>query len=198
MVAALALMEPPAIICGVILDSIYGRDDHLVESKNVKSHNMVGIVREALTGGSVFLLIGSLVVGIFTNESGWKSFRSFDAIFKGMLMFYLLDMGIHAAKEIKQLRGKGSFLVIFGVVVPVCNAAIAIFLTKVLGIELGNALLFTVLCASASYIAVPAALPEAIPKANPSFSISLALGVTFPFNIVVGIPFYYYIINLVN
>ena len=198
MVAAMALMESPAIICGVILSTMYGKKEEASTDGKHEKHGMMSIIKEALFGGSVFLLMGSLIVGIVTNESGWKSFRSFDAIFKGMLMFYLLDMGIHAAQEIKQLRGKGLFLVIFGIAVPIFNASIAIFLTKVLGLAPGNALLFTALCASASYIAVPAALPEAIPKANPSFSISMALGITFPFNIILGIPFYYYVIKLVS
>ena len=197
MVAAMALMESPAIIAGVILSNMYGKTDDVKKSHGEK-HGLMSIIKEAMFNGSVFLLMGSLIVGIVTNESGWKSFRSFDAIFKGMLMFYLLDMGIHAAQEIKQLRGKGLFLVIFGIAIPVANACVAIFLTKVLGMETGNALLFTVLCSSASYIAVPAALPDAIPKANPSFSISLALGITFPFNIIIGIPFYYYVIQLVS
>jgi uncharacterized protein len=199
MVAAMALMESPAIICGVILDSMYGHKDDVIVAGAVpeKKHGLLQIVKEAMFNGSVFLLMGSLVVGIITNESGWKSFRSFDAIFKGMLMFYLLDMGIHAAKEIKELRGKGKFLVIFGIAIPLANACVAIFLTKVMGLAPGNALLFTALCASASYIAVPAALPDAIPKANPSYSISLALGITFPFNIIIGIPLYYYVIKLV-
>lgn len=195
MVAAMALMESPAIIAGVILDSMYGKNDDHVAGEPEEKHGILDIIKEALTNGSVFLLMGSLIVGIITNESGWKSFRSFDAIFKGMLMFYLLDMGIHAAKEIKQLRGKGMFLVIFGLGVPLLNATIAIFLTKVLGLSAGNALLFTALCASASYIAVPAALPDAIPKANPAFSTSLALGITFPFNIIIGIPFYFFVIK---
>jgi hypothetical protein len=199
MVAAMALMESPAIICGVILSTMYGRKEEPVASAHgEKQHGLLGIIKEALFGGSVFLLMGSLVVGILTNETGWKSFRSFDAIFKGMLMFYLLDMGIHAAQEIKQLRGKGLFLVAFGILVPIANACVAIFLSKVLGMTPGNALLFTALCASASYIAVPAALPEAIPKANPSFSISMALGITFPFNIIIGIPLYFYAIKFIG
>lgn len=198
MVAAMALMESPAIIAGVILDSMYGHSEDAANVTDHPKHSMGQIIKEAMFNGSVFLLMGSLVVGIVTNETGWKSFRSFDAIFKGMLMFYLLDMGIHAAKEIKQLRGKGLFLVIFGIAIPVVNAGIGIFLSKVLGLSPGNALLFTALCASASYIAVPAALPDAIPKANPAFSISMALGITFPFNIIIGIPFYYYVIQLVQ
>ncbi len=197
MVAAMALMESPAIICGVILDGMYGKKDESVVLEKEK-HGMLGIIKEALFSGSVFLLMGSLVVGVITNETGWKSFRSFDAIFKGMLMFYLLDMGIHAAQEIKQLKGKGGFLVAFGLLVPIANAGVAIFLSKVIGLSPGNALLFTALCASASYIAVPAALPDAIPKANPAFSISLALGITFPFNIIIGIPLYYYLIKLIH
>ncbi|MFZ4713348.1 MAG: sodium-dependent bicarbonate transport family permease [Bacteriovoracaceae bacterium] len=200
MVAAMALMESPAIICGVILDGMYGqKEDSLdLNHEGDKKHGIFAIVKEALFSGSVFLLMGSLVVGILTNETGWKSFRSFDAIFKGMLMFYLLDMGIHAAQEIKQLKGKGGFLVLFGIGVPLLNAVVAIFFAKVIGLSPGNALLFTALCSSASYIAVPAALPDAIPKANPAFSVSMALGITFPFNIIIGIPLYYYLIQTVN
>ncbi len=199
MVAALALMESPAIIAGVMLDSIYGhQDDKAVAGQPVREHGFFAIIKEAMFNGSVYLLMGSLVVGLVTNENGWKAFRSFDAIFKGMLMFYLLDMGIHAAKEIKDLKGKGMFLVIFGIGVPLVNAGLAIGLSKLIGLSPGNALLFTVLCSSASYIAVPAAIPDAIPKANPAFCTSMALGITFPFNILIGIPLYYYLIKLIS
>lgn len=198
MVAAMPLMDTTAIITSVILDSLYSTNDDSESQKSRDRRSILSVSKDALFSGSVFLIVGSLVVGLITNESGWKSFRSFDAIFKGMLMFYLLDMGIHAAQEIKILRSKGLFLLIVAIILPITNSCLAIFFTKILGMEPGNALLFTVLCSSASYITVPAAIPDAIPKANPSFSISLALGITFPFNIIIGIPLYYYVIQLVS
>ena len=112
-------------------------------------------------------------------------------LFIGMLAFFLLDMGIVAAQRLNDLRRAGSFLIGFAVLMPLFNALVGALIARALGLEPGNALLFVVLCASASYIAVPAAMRMTVPEANPSFYISTALGVTFPFNIIVGIPLFF-------
>ncbi len=119
-------------------------------------------------------------------------------IFYGVLAFFLLDMGMVAARRIKDLSKTGSFLVAFSVFMPVANAIIGIIIAKIIGIPQGNALLFAVLCASASYIAVPAAMRMTIPEANPSLYVSMALALTFPFNIIVGIPLYMNIIKIMG
>ena len=153
-------------------------------------------MREAFLNSSVFLLVGSLLIGILTGKTGWEKLEPFtQGIFYGVLTFFLLDMGLVAAKRIKELRKTGSFLIAFAVFIPVANAIIGILIGKMIGISIGNALLFAVLCASASYIAVPAAMRLTVPESNPSLYVSMALAITFPFNIIVGIPVYLQIIK---
>jgi uncharacterized protein len=192
MVAALALMESPAIIVGLILVRVFG-----VGKKEGFSWSKV--LHEAFLNGSVFLLVGSVVIGILTGEKGWEKLQPFtQGIFYGVLTFFLLDMGLVAARRIRELQKTGSFLIGFSMVMPVVNALVGIAIAKVLGFEPGNALLFAVLCASASYIAVPAAMRMTVPEANPSLYVSMALALTFPFNIIVGIPLYLEIIKLIG
>ncbi len=195
MVAALALMESPAIIVGIVLVRIFGQTQE--EEKGEFSWGEV--LREAFLNGSVFLLVGSVIIGILTGEKGWEKLHPFTQdIFYGVLAFFLLDMGMVAARRIKDLSKTGSFLIAFSIFIPVANAIIGIILAKLIGISQGNALLFAVLCASASYIAVPAAMRMTVPQANPSLYVSMALALTFPFNIIVGIPLYFNIIKLVG
>jgi hypothetical protein len=115
-----------------------------------------------------------------------------------MLSFFLLDMGMVAARRIKDLSNTGFFLISFGVFMPVLNAIIGILISKVIGMSQGDALLFAVLCASASYIAVPAAMRMTVPEANPSLYVSMALAITFPFNIILGIPLYFNMIKTIG
>lgn len=191
MVAALALMESPAIIVGLILVRVFA-----AKKDSDEPFSWRVVLREAFLNGSVFLLVGSVVVGMLTGEKGWEKLQPFtQGIFYGALTFFLLDMGLVAARRIKELKKSGSFLIGFSVLMPVFNAIIGILIAKVLGFEEGNALLFAVLCASASYIAVPAAMRLTVPEANPSLYVSMALALTFPFNIIVGIPLYLEIIK---
>ena len=194
MVAALALMESPAIVVGLILVRVFkeknGKEEAFSWSK---------VLHEAFLNGSVFLLVGSVVVGMLTGEKGWEKLQPFtQGIFYGALTFFLLDMGLVAAKRIRELGKTGSFLIGFSVFIPVINAMVGILIAKVLGFEQGNALLFAVLCASASYIAVPAAMRMTVPEANPSLYISMALALTFPFNIIIGIPLYLEMIKIIG
>jgi len=190
MVAALALMESPAIIVGLLLVRIFAND------KKDGEFSWGEVLREAFLNSSVFLLVGSLLIGILTGKTGWEKLEPFtQGIFYGVLTFFLLDMGIVAAKRIKDLSKTGSFLIGFAVFIPVVNAILGILIAKLIGISIGNALLFAVLCASASYIAVPAAMRLTVPESNPSLYVSMALAITFPFNIIVGIPVYLQIIK---
>lgn len=192
MVAALALMESPAIIVGLILVKLSTQND-----QSDREFSWSEVLREAFLNSSVFLLVGSLIIGVLTGEHGWEVLSPFtQQMFYGVLTFFLLDMGLVAAKRIKDLQATGFFLIGFAILIPVLNAAIGIGLAKVIGMSQGDALLFAVLCASASYIAVPAAMRMTVPEANPSLYVSSALAVTFPFNIIVGIPLYLYVINL--
>ena len=150
-------------------------------------------MQEAFLNGSVFLLVGSLLIGMLTGENGWGKLSPFtEDIFYGVLTFFLLDMGIVAAKKFNDLTKSGS------VFIPVLNALLGILGANFLGLGVGNTLLFAVLSSSASYIAVPAAMRMTVPEANPSLYVSMALALTFPFNIIVGIPFYMEIINLLS
>lgn len=190
MVAALALMESPAIIVGLILVNLFTVNEE-------REFAWGEVLQEAFLNSSVFLLIGSLVIGVLSGEHGWKVLEPFtQGLFYGILTFFLLDMGLVAARRIKDLQKTGLFLISFAILIPILNAGIGILIARFIGMAQGNALLFSVLSASASYIAVPAAMRLTVPEANPSLYVSTALAVTFPFNIIVGIPLYLYGINL--
>jgi hypothetical protein len=194
MVAALALMESPAIIVGLILVNLFTSKEGNADKEEF---NWGEVLQEAFLNGSVFLLVGSLIIGVLTGERGWKVLSPFTQdMFYGVLAFFLLDMGLVAAKRIKDLEKTGGFLISFAILVPLLNAAIGLGLAWFIKMPQGDALLFAVLSASASYIAVPAAMRLTVPEANPSLYISTALAVTFPFNIIIGIPLYQYGINL--
>ena len=190
MVAALALMESPAIIVGLLLVKLAAPTQQAAGPKMGWS----SVLRESFLNSSVFLLVGSLAIGLlvaaFSPASIDKMLPFTDKLFYGALSFFLLDMGIVAAQRIRDLRQAGAFLIGFSVLMPLFNALVGTLIARGLGLGPGNALLFVVLCASASYIAVPAAMRMTVPQANPSLYISTALGVTFPFNIIVGIPLY--------
>ncbi len=189
MVAAMALMESPAIIIGVALARKLGNPGG---AKSSWSH----LMRDAFANGSVIVLCGALVIGAITGAKGEKALSPFTSdIFRGMLCLFLLDMGILSAKRLGGIRQFGWFPVGFAVLVPLVNATAAVFLARLIGLSAGDALMFTVLCASASYIAVPAAMRLAIPEANPGLYVTMSLAITFPFNIIVGLPLYMAAIN---
>lgn len=192
MVAALALMESPAIIVGLILVNLFTSKE-----EEQRDFSWPEVLQEAFLNSSVFLLVGSLIIGVLTGEHGWQVLEPFtQGMFYGVLTFFLLDMGLVAARRIKDLQKTGVFLISFAILMPLLNAGIGLLIARFIGMSQGDALLFSVLCASASYIAVPAAMRLTVPEANPSLYVSTALAVTFPFNIIVGIPLYLYGINL--
>jgi hypothetical protein len=188
MVAAMALMESPAIIVGVLLAKRRG---------GAGSVDRMALVKEACVNGSVFLILGSLVIGLLTGDRGHAALKPFtEDIFKGMLAFFLLDMGIVAARRLQSLRGHAWVAAGYAIGLPVVNATLALALAAALRLSPGDAVMFVVLCASASYIAVPAAMRLAVPEANPSLYVSMALGLTFPLNIIVGLPAYVALVRL--
>ena len=190
MVAAMALMESPAIIVAVLLYRLRS-----VEGSGA-GFSYKELLRDAFFNGSVFLIMGSLVIGLASGEAGAKALKPFTTdIFTGVLCFFLLDMGIVAAKRLGDLKRAGVFLTAFGILLPLVNASLAIPLAYALGLPQGNAFLFTILCASASYIAVPAAMRLSIPDANPSLYVPMSLAITFPFNIIAGMPLYLAVID---
>lgn len=186
MVAALALMESPAILMAVT----FSRKAHATDG--VKLPSLGESLREAALNGPVVLLTGSMIIGAITGKAGHDLLKPlyFD-LFQGVLTFFLLELGLVAAKRWRVLKVVGWGLVGFGIWVPLVNAAIAIGLAKIIGLSPGNAYLLVVLAASASYIAAPAAIRHAIPRASPGLYIPLALAVTFPFNIAIGLPLYW-------
>ncbi|MEB3317583.1 MAG: sodium-dependent bicarbonate transport family permease [Cyanobacteriota bacterium] len=197
MVAALALMESPAIVVGVVMAKIASSSlDRAKGGKEAEEESIPWgeVLQEAFLNGSVFLLIGSLIIGAlvahFSPASVDKMKPFTETLFYGVLCFFLLDMGLVAAQRLRDLRQTGPFLVGFAVAAPLVHASIGLLIAKLLGLPQGDALLFMVLSASASYIAVPAAMRMTVPNANPSLYITTALGLTFPFNVVVGIPLY--------
>ncbi|MEM1290439.1 MAG: sodium-dependent bicarbonate transport family permease [Cyanobacteria bacterium P01_H01_bin.162] len=195
MVAALALMESPAIIVGLLLVRVFAQPQN--PNLDDDDFSWEEVLRESCLNGSVFLLVGSLLVGVVTSDQGWESLEPFTGeMFYGVLTFFLLDMGLVAARRFQDLRKGGAFLISFSVLMPILNATIGMAIAALIGMGAGDALLFAVLCASASYIAVPAAMRLTVPEANPSLYISMALALTFPFNIIVGIPIYFQCIQL--
>lgn len=195
MVAAMALMESPAIVIGVALARRYGVPSASPRNEHVSS-GWAELWRDAFFNGSVFLLVGSLLIGALTGESGDAALHPFTSdIFKGMLCLFLLDMGLVSARQLDRLKQMGAFPIMFALLVPLVNAAVGITLARVLGMREGDALMFSILSASASYIAVPAAMRLAVPEANPGLYVSMALALTFPFNIIVGMPLYMFVIQ---
>lgn len=193
MVAALALMEAPAIVIGIVLARLFAP-----KTEN-NEFSWGDVFKEAFLNGSVLLITGSLLIGVISGEEGWDTLKPFTKdIFKGMLSFFLLDMGLLAAKRISDLKSAGFFLPPFAIIIPVLNACLAIVIGRLIGLHPANAFMFAILSASASYIAVPAAMRLSLPEANPSLYVPMALAITFPFNITVGIPLYYYLIAKTN
>lgn len=150
------------------------------------------VLREAFTDGAHLLLIGSMVIGAASGSVGGEAMAPFvDGIFKGFLAFFLLEMGLLVARQLREVRDVGPFLIGFGILVPFANAAMALSIGWLLQMSVGDLTLLTVLAASGSYIVVPAVIRYAIPEARPSRYFTLALGITFPINIAIGIPLYY-------
>jgi hypothetical protein len=194
MAAAMALMESPAIVMAVVLANLVRQRERAgggQASSDPQGAPIGRVLHESLTDGAQLLLLGAMVVGILTGESGRVAMQPFAGdLFKGMLAFFLLDMGLLAARNMGQLRGKSPWLLAYAIGGPIVHAGGALLLALALGMPAGNAALLMVLAASASYIAVPAVIRQAIPEANPSLYFGMSLGLTFPFNILVGIPMY--------
>lgn len=182
MAAAMALMESPAIILAVILANTL---------RQQKSVPVKKILHESFTDGAQLLLLGAMVVGLLTGDAGKSAMQPFSGdLFKGMLAFFLLDMGLMTARNMPQLKGISLGLIGYAVIGPLVHASIALGFAFLLDLSPGNAALLMVLAASASYIAVPAVLRYAVPEANPCLYFGLSLGLTFPFNLIIGIPLY--------
>jgi hypothetical protein len=206
MAAAMALMESPAIIMAVVFANalrrrpaaatltVGGGVAALGDPSSRSGVPLGKILHESFTDGAQLLLLGAMVVGLITGDAGKAAMQPFSGdLFKGMLSFFLLDMGLMAARNLPQARGKSPVLIAYAALGPIVHAGLALGLAIMLNLPAGDAALLMVLSASASYIAVPAVLRHALPEANPSLYFGLSLGVTFPLNILFGIPLYTFI-----
>lgn len=197
MSAAMALMESPAIILAIVLANKARAAQSKDQGPNLEPSSIGKILHESFTDGAQLLLLGSMIVGLVSGDAGQKLMAPFSIdLFKGMLAFFLLDMGLMAARNLKGLRGKPSITLIYAIGSPLSHALLALFFCKLIGLPLGNTILLMVLASSASYIAVPAVLRHALPEVNPGLYMGMSLGITFPFNIILGIPLYSFIAKL--
>ncbi len=211
MAAAMALMESPAIFLGVLLANQARKKAHALLAPPggptpparatgaaaaaggapAPSTGLGKVLHEALTDGAQLLLMGAMAVGLLSGSAGQSAMQPFAVdLFKGMLAFFLLDMGLLVARNLGGLRESSWWLVAYAVLGPLVHATLALAVSVAFGLSAGNAALLMVLAASASYIAVPAVVRHAIPEAKPSLYFGMSLGLTFPFNILLGIPLY--------
>ena len=191
MTVALVVMETPAIIIAVIMAQLATKKQG---PKNTKT-----VIRECLTDGTLLVLVGSLAIGYIltamgTEKSPLATFIEGD-MFTGMLVFFLLYMGTVVGHRVKKIESFPPVLLAFAIIAPIANGVIAILLSKFYGFDHGDAFLLTILCASSSYIVAPAILKDTLPEANPAKFLTMSMGITFPLNIVIGIPAYWWAIQ---
>ena len=191
MVAVMALMESPAIIISLILLSVYSK------SPKLNSSNKWTAVKHSLTNGSVVLILGSMLIGFLANSKQAEGIKPFtNDLFKGFLAIFLLDMGILSGRKLKSLFAYGWFPLAFAIFIPLFNGCAIAFLSSLFSDQLSNRFMLSILAASASYIAVPAAMKISNPNSNPGLYLPMPLAITFPVNITLGFPLYYWIIQI--
>ena len=188
MVAVLALMETPAIISGLWL-----------ARRGQASSNGGGLMHEVFANASVILLVGAFVIGMVAGKDGFEPVRPlFDTGFRGVLCLFLLDMGLIAARRLIQSKKLNARLIALAIVMPLINGCIGVTAGTLIGMDVASAATLGILAASASYIAVPAAMRMALPEADPGIYLSMSLGITFPFNIIFGITLFTQLANLIG
>jgi hypothetical protein len=186
-VAVLALMEAPAILSGLFIA-------HRAEPKTIEATEKVTpkLSRDIFTNGAILLLSGSFVIGWATGVNGMEKMHGFLVEpFNGILAFFLLDMGLLVSRQLHNLKEFTLRLVLFGIYMPLIGAGLGLSLSWLIGLDIGTGTLFTILIASSSYIAVTAAMRLALPQAKAAIYVTMSLAITFPFNILIGIPLYY-------
>jgi hypothetical protein len=189
MVAIMALMESPAIIIGLLLISIFNKDENEIIKKRTA-------IKHSFTNGSVLLILGSLIIGYLANAKQAEGIKPFtNDLFKGFLAIFLLDMGITSGRKLKAFFSFGWFPNIFAIMIPLINGSVIALISSLVTPDITNRFMFAILAASASYIAVPAAMKISVPKANPGLFLPMALAVTFPINITIGMPIYFLIVQ---
>ncbi len=189
MVAIMALMESPAIIMGLLVVSIYNKDGKEVINKTTA-------IKHSFTNGSVLLILGSLVIGFLASDKQAEGIKPFtNDLFKGFLAIFLLDMGVTSGKKLKAFFSFGWFPLMFAIFIPLFNGCVVAICSSFVTDDVSNRFMFAILAASASYIAVPAAMKISLPKANPGLFLPMALAVTFPINITIGMPIYFLMVQ---
>lgn len=182
MPALVAILEVPAIVVALMI--AFTRDKRAGSWRDA--------LHEVLAGRSVILLVGGLLIGLAVGPVGFEPVAPFFVSgFQGALALFLLEMGIVAARRLKDLRTVGFFLVGFGIFVPILHGLLAVWLGQYAGLSMAGSAVLGAMVSSASYIAAPAAVRIALPEANPTFYLTASLGITFPFNVTIGIPLYY-------
>jgi hypothetical protein len=189
MVAIMALMESPAIVMGLILMTKHDKDDTTAINKST-------VIKHSFTNGSVLLILGSLIIGFLASDKQAEGIKPFTTdLFKGFLAIFLLDMGISSGRKLNSFLSNGIFPLLFAMIIPLVNGSIFSLLSSFVTLDVSNRFIFGVLAASASYIAVPAAFKIAAPKANPGLFLPMTLAITFPINITLGLPIYYWLVT---
>lgn len=182
MPAMLAIMEIPAILLSIWLAR---------RNMPQNGEGMGKVLHELFTNKGTILLLGGLGIGLITQKTGFEQVAPlYDGMFRGVLCLFLLEVGLVTGRRLFELKKVGFFLVGYGLVMPVLHATMGVFLAQWAGLSVGGATLFALLCASASYIAAPAAIRLAIPEANPTFYLTGSLAIAFPFNVTIGLPLY--------
>jgi hypothetical protein len=205
MAVALVIMEAPAVIMAVSLAAITRAKEakkipashDLNSSAHSSAHfSIKGVLHESFTDGAIVLLMGSLLIGYIVGSEGYVVMKPFTGdLFKGLLAFFLLEMGMLVGRRVREMRGIDPFFMAFALVIPVLNALVTLALARGVGLSDGDTLMLAVLAASASYIVVPAVVRAAIPEANPGIYFTMALAITFPFNVIIGIPLYFQLLS---
>ena len=191
MVATMALMEIPAILIGIYLYQKF--------SNEKKIENNSSLFRAVVTSKSVVLLIGGFIIGLTMDSNAWAGISSLiQDSFKGILCFFLLDLGMLAQRQLKDILKYKISIFTVALMMPVAFGTVTLLLSHVLKVPIGNQVLLSVLVGSASYIAAPAAIKSSIPNANPSLYLGLPLALTFPMNLLFGIPYYIYLSQLLQ
>jgi hypothetical protein len=191
MVAVMALMEFPAIIVALLLLNVFDKE-RIYENK----FDLVKIIKHSFTNGSLLMIVGSLIIGIVADSKQAEGIKPFTTdIFKGFLAIFLLEMGMLTMRRFSAFQKYGLYVSLFAIIIPMINGCLVAYCSQIVTDSIANRFIFSILAASASYIAVPAAMKLAAPKADPGLYIPMALGVTFPFNITFGMPLYFMIVS---
>ena len=212
--AILAVLEPVAFILAIFLTNIAVSKQIKTKKESIgeiqmeselemgiseTKSNLKQVLHESITGKAIVILLGSIIIGYMIGEEGFSSISIvFDELFTGAIVIFLIEMGIIAGQRLDDIKKVGVFLIAFSILMPTFNGIIGVLVATALGLSLGGAVMFGLLLASASFIAAPAVLRHAIPQAKPSLYITSALGITFPYNIIVLLPIMFMVSSIVH